>query len=147
MRFLLKWAINVVALLVVIHVVAGVSIDNLQTVLVAALILGFLNSAIRPFILILTLPITVLTFGAFMLVINGAIFYFAAKFIKGFTVVSFWSAFWAALWFSITSSLLDFLISPKADIKFRTFRFNGGSCRTIEKDDVIDVECTSEKKE
>ncbi|MCX5680514.1 MAG: phage holin family protein, partial [Candidatus Omnitrophica bacterium] len=99
-KFLLKWFVNIIALFVVMHVVAGVSLDNMETVLVAALILGFLNAFIRPFILILTLPITILTFGSFTLIINGFLFYLAAKFVPGFTVAGFWNAFWAALLFS-----------------------------------------------
>ena len=127
-RFLIKWFINIIALLVVIHVIAGVSIDNMQTVLVAALILGLLNAFIRPFILILTLPFTILTFGLFTLFINGFLFYLAAKFVKGFTVSGFWNAFWAALLFSIISSVLSFMLTS-----------TGSNRRHIDKNDFIDV--------
>jgi len=140
MKFLIKWLINIIALLVVIHVIAGVSIDNMQTVFVAALILGLLNSLLRPFILILTLPITIFTFGFFTLIINGYLFYLAAKFIKGFVVTGFWNAFWAALLFSIISSLLSFILTPAAGIKYGSFRSKGGGRLNIDKDDVIDVE-------
>ena len=140
MKFLLKWFINIIALLVVTHVIAGVSIDNMQTVLIASLILGLLNAFIRPFILILTMPVTILTFGLFTLIINGFLFYLAAKFVKGFTVAGFWNAFWAALLFSIISSLLSFLLAPKISIRYGSFRSRGGNHRKIDKDDVIDVE-------
>ncbi|MCX5666210.1 MAG: phage holin family protein [Candidatus Omnitrophica bacterium] len=146
MKFLIKWFINVIALLVVIHVIAGVSIDNMQTVFVAALILGLLNSFIRPFILILTLPITIFTFGFFTLIINGYMFYLATKFIKGFVVAGFWNAFWAALLFSIISSVLSFIFTPKIDIRFNSFRSTGGGRAHIDKDDFIDVEGKAEDK-
>lgn len=139
-KFLIKWFINIIALLVVIHVIAGVSIDNLQTVFVAALILGLLNAFIRPFILILTLPLTILSFGLFTLIVNGFLFYLAAKFVKGFTVSGFWSAFWAALLFSIISSLLNFILTPKITIRYGLFRPKEDRHRNIDKDDVIDVE-------
>lgn len=144
-RFYLKWFINIIALLVVIRVVGGVSIDKFETVVVASLVLGLLNAFIRPFIIILTLPVTILTFGAFTLVINGFLFYLAAKFIKGFIVTDFWSAFWAALWFSVISSALGFLLSPRISLRYRTLRPEGGRCRIIESDDVIDVECKPEE--
>lgn len=140
MRFLIKWFANVVALLVVIHVVAGVSIDNIETVLVAALILGFLNSVLRPFLLILTLPLTIFTFGFFTLIINGFLFYLAAKFVKGFVVAGFWNAFWAALLFSVISSALSFILTPKINIRYGSFRSYGGNHSRIDKNDVIDVE-------
>ena len=141
MKFLTKWLINVIALLVVIHVIAGVSIDNMQTVFVAALILGLLNSVLRPFLLVLTLPLTIMSLGFFTLIINGCLFYLAAKFVKGFVVAGFWNAFWAALLFSIVSSLLSFVFTPKIDIRFSSFRSRGGGDRPhVDNDDVIDVE-------
>jgi len=139
-KFLIKWFIDVVALLVVIHVIAGVSIDNMQTALVAALVLGLLNALIRPLILILTLPLTILTLGLFTLFINGFLFYLAAKFIKGFTVSGFWNAFWAALLFSIISSLLNFMLTPKIRIRYGSFHSTRVNHKDIDKDDVIDVE-------
>ena len=140
MKFLIKWFINIIALLVVIHVIAGVDIDNMQTVLVAALILGLLNAFIRPFILIMTLPFTILTFGLFTLFINGFLFYLAAKFVRGFAVSGFWNAFWAALLFSAISSLLSFMLTPKIDIRYGPFRPGGHKQRGMDKDDFIDVE-------
>ena len=140
MKFLIKWFINILALLVVIHVIAGVSVDNMETVFVAALVLGMLNSFLRPFIVIVTIPFTVLTFGLFTLFINGFLFYLAAKFVRGFTVAGFWSAFWAALVFSIISSVLNFMLAPKMAIHYHSFRSRSPGDRDIDKDNVIDVE-------
>lgn len=143
-KFFLKWIINIIALLAVIHMVAGVSVDNMETVFIAALILGLLNSFLRPFILILTLPITIFTFGLFTLIINGFLFYLAARFVPGFTVAGFWSAFWAALLFSVISALLSFLLTPKVRIRYDFFGPKGGSRPDNNdsdgKGDFIDVE-------
>ena len=117
-RFLLKWFVNIIALFVVIHVVAGVSVNNMGTVLVAALILGLLNAFIRPFLLIMTLPITIATFGFFTLIINAFMFYLASKFVAGFSVTGFWSAFWAALLFSVISFILNLVFAPDTGFKF-----------------------------
>jgi|APIni6443716594_1056825.scaffolds.fasta_scaffold302677_2 putative membrane protein len=107
---LLKWLVNAMALFVVVNVVAGISVERWQTLLVGALALGLLNAFFRPILLLLTLPINVLTLGLFTLIINGLIFYLAAWMIKGFYVAGFWSAFVAALVFSIVSFLLNLLI-------------------------------------
>jgi putative membrane protein len=146
MKFLIKWFANVIALLVVIHVVAGVSINNMQTVFVAALVLGLLNAFIRPFILVLTLPLTVFTLGFFTLIINAYLFYLATKFVKGFVVSGFWNAFWAALLFSIISSLLGFMLSPKIDMKYNLFQARPARRFKIDDDNVIDVEGKVEDK-
>jgi putative membrane protein len=107
---LLKWLVNTMALFVVVNVVAGISVERWQTLLVGALALGLLNAFFRPILLLLTMPINVLTLGLFTLIINGLIFYLAAWLIKGFYVAGFWSAFVAALVFSIVSFLLNLLI-------------------------------------
>ena len=109
---LLKWLVNTMALFVVVNVVAGISVERWQTLLVGALALGLLNAFFRPILLLLTLPINVLTLGLFTLIINGLIFYLAAWLIEGFYVAGFWSAFLAALVFSIVSFLLNLLIGP-----------------------------------
>jgi len=142
-KFLLKWLINIIALYAVIHLVAGVSIDNTETVIIAALILGLLNAFIRPVILVVTLPFTILTLGAFTLVVNGFLFYIAAKFVKGFTVAGFWNAFWAAIVFSVISSILHFIFTPKTNLQFSFFRAGASTPpprRKIDDDDVIDVD-------
>jgi putative membrane protein len=107
---LLKWLVNAMALFVVVNVVAGISVERWQTLLVGALALGLLNAFFRPILMLLTLPINVLTLGLFTLIINGLIFYLAAWMIKGFYVAGFWNAFVAALVFSVVSFLLNLLI-------------------------------------
>jgi len=144
-NFLIKWAVNIATLFVVIHVIAGVRIDSWQTVIVAAFVLGLLNAFVKPFIILLTLPFTILTLGLFTLVINAFIFYLASKFVKGFEVINFRSAFWAALLFSVISALLNFILAPKVTVNYASF----GRMRPAAKDeddDVIDVEGKAEDR-
>ena len=109
---LIKWIVNSTALLVVAHIVSGVTLDNWLTVFVAALVLGLLNAFLRPVLIFLTLPVTVLTLGLFTLFINAFLFYMAAHLVRGFHVTGFWPAFVAALVFSIVSFLLNLLVGP-----------------------------------
>ena len=107
---IIKWIVNSTALLVVAHVVSGVTLDNWLTVFVAALVLGLLNAFLRPVLIFLTLPVTVLTLGLFTLFINAFLFYMAAHLVKGFHVSGYWQAFVAAFIFSIVSFLLNMVI-------------------------------------
>lgn len=142
-NFLIKWVVNIATLFIVIHIVADVSVNSWGAIVVAALVLGLLNAFLKPFIIFFTLPFTILTLGLFTLVINAFIFYLASKFVKGFEVISFASAFWAALLFSIISSILNFILTPKAGIKYASFRHEDGHdehSHKIDDDNVIDVE-------
>ncbi len=109
-ELLVKWVVNSTALLVVVHIVSGVTVANWTTMFVAALVLGLLNAFLRPFLIILTLPVTVLTLGLFTLVINAFLFYLAAHLVRGFHVAGFWQAFVAAFVFSIVSFLLNIFV-------------------------------------
>lgn len=137
-EFFIKWLINILALFVVVHVVAGVSIDGMGSTVAAALVIGLLNAFLRPLVLLLTLPFTILSLGLFTLVVNGFMFYIASKFVKGFVVADFWSAFWAALLFSIISFLLSILVGPKAGIHLAAYSYR--SSNKTGYGDVIDVE-------
>lgn len=113
MRFFIGWLVNTTALLVVVHVVSGISIDRWQTTFVASLVLGLLNIFIRPVLILLTLPVNVLTLGVFTLFINGFMFYLAASLVRGFEVMDFGSAFLGAFVFSIIAFLLNLLIGKE----------------------------------
>jgi putative membrane protein len=113
--FFVRWLIHGLSLVVVVNVISGIRVDTWQTTAVAALVLGLLNAFLRPFLLLFTLPINVLTLGLFTLVINAALFSLASWLVNGFTVSGFWNAFFGALVFSITSGLLNFLFNPDRD--------------------------------
>ena len=105
--FMLRWFLNAIALMVVVHVVPGVRVAQWETLAVAALVLGFLNAFLRPVLLVLALPVTILTLGLFTLVVNGLVFYLASWLVSGFVVSGFGSAFVGALVFSVASYLLS----------------------------------------
>jgi putative membrane protein len=111
-RFIIGWGVQTVALLVVAHIVPGISIASWQAALLAALVLGMFNAFLRPLLIVLTLPLTIVSMGLFTFVINGFLFYGAASVVRGFAVDSFWSAFAGSLLFSLISFLLNVFLKP-----------------------------------
>jgi putative membrane protein len=110
MRLVLTWLINAGTLVLLSYVMPGIRVSSFGVALVTALLLGLVNAVIRPVLVILTLPITVLTLGLFILVINALCFWMVASFLQGFEVAGFWAAFWGALAFSIITTLVSWLI-------------------------------------
>jgi len=104
---ILRWIINALIIILVAALVPGISISGIYAALIVALVLGFVNTIIRPLFILLTLPINILSLGLFTLVINALLFWFVASFIKGFEVSGFLAAFLGALILSITSSLVS----------------------------------------
>ncbi len=113
MRILFLWLINTVALFALPHLLDSVQVDSLSSALLAALLLGLVNTLIRPILIVLTLPVTFLTLGLFIFVINGLMFWFVADLVQGFRVESFGSAILAALVYSLISWLLSALLLRK----------------------------------
>jgi len=107
LRLLLLWTLNSLALIAVASFVPGIHVDGFMAAFVAALVLGLVNTMIRPIFLVLTLPVTILTLGLFILVINGLMFWFAGSILRGFMVDGFWPAIMGALLFSIFSWALS----------------------------------------
>ena len=105
MKLLTKVLLTALTLLIVAEYVPGITVDGLYPAIIAAIILGLLNVFVRPILLILTFPITILTVGLFVIVINAALFWYAASFIDGFAVASFWGAFLGSLIVSIVSTI------------------------------------------
>ncbi len=113
LKFMIKWLVYTISLFAVSHIVAGINIANWETTIAAALVLGLINTFIRPFFIIFTLPLNILSMGLLTLFINGFTFYMAAHFVKGFNVAGFWNAFWAALLFSIITFFLNLFFARK----------------------------------
>ena len=107
MRLLLVWLINSVALFALPYVFPWVTVDTFWTALIAALVLGLINALIRPILVLLTLPVTILTLGLFIFVINGLLFWWVGSFIDGFHVSGFWSDVFGAIVYSIISWALS----------------------------------------
>ena len=109
-RFLIHTVVLAVALWITTQVVPGVSVASWSTLAIAALVLGVINAVVRPVLVILTLPITVLTLGLFYLVINGAAFGLAAAMVPGFGLASWTSAILGALLTSVVSWFLGIFV-------------------------------------
>ena len=105
MNLILRLLFNALGLLLIAELVEGIKVDGFYPAVIAAFVLGFLNIIIRPILLVLTLPITILTLGLFALVVNGALFFFAASFIEGFSVDNFWYALLGSILMSIVSTI------------------------------------------
>ncbi len=113
MRLLLSWLINTAALFALPFLMSSVTITHIGAAVIAALVLGLVNTLIRPVLVILTLPVTVLSLGLFILVINAILFWAVATLIDGFDVTGFWSAFIASIVYSIISWALSTLLLKK----------------------------------
>ena len=113
LRLLVVWLINAVALMALPYVFKSIHVADFTAALIAALVLGLINALIRPLRVLLTLPVTILTHGLFIFIINGLLFWFAGSFIQGFKVDGFWAGVFGAIVFSIISWALSALVLPK----------------------------------
>lgn len=111
--FLLRWATTALAIGVAAQVLPGIRVDSVWAAVVAALLLGLVNVTLRPILLLLTLPLTVVTLGLFALVVNGAMLALVASVVKGVHVAGFWSAMLGAILISLVGGLLSWLLQPR----------------------------------
>ena len=107
MKLLLIWTLNALALIAVANYVPGIQVGGFIDALVAAFFLGLVNALIRPVLLLLTLPVTLLTLGLFIFVINGFLFWFTGSVLRGFIVDTFWHGVLGALLYSVFSWALS----------------------------------------
>ena len=110
MGFLIRVLVNALAIWLATEVVPGIEARSVTTVVVAALVLGLVNAFVRPILVILTLPATLLTLGLFIFVLNGLLFLGVANLLEGFYVAGFWPAVFGAILFSLVSWLLSALV-------------------------------------
>ena len=122
MGFLLRIVVNALAIMLAASIVPGISVEGVVPALVGGLLLGLVNAVVRPVLIILTLPITLITLGLFLLVLNGFCFWLVASIVKGFYVAGFWSAFLGALIVSIVSWTMTALISDSGKVAVITRR-------------------------
>ena len=122
--FLVRWIATALAIGVAAQVLPGIQVDGLWPTVVAALLLGLANVTIRPILLLLTLPLTVLTLGLFALVVNGAMLALVASLVKGVHVAGFGSAVLGAALISLVGGLLSWLLRsrPLVHVELRHFR-------------------------
>ena len=108
--FLVRWLLNAIPLWLATYLFAELKFADLMSLIIAALMFGLVNAVIRPLILLLTLPLTVLTLGLFILVVNALMLMLVAALVPGFTLGGFWTAFFAAIFIAIVSFITNRLI-------------------------------------
>ena len=107
MKLIVRWLLLAAALLLVAHLYTGVSISSFGAAMIAALVLGLLNTLVRPLLVLLTLPVTLLTLGLFLFVINALMFWSAAGVLSGFNVSGFGAALIGSLIYSLCGMVID----------------------------------------
>lgn len=108
-HWLVRWILNVVVIIVTAYLIEGFDVTILGAI-VGSILLGLVNATIRPVILLVTLPLTIITLGLFTLVVNGLMLWLVSSVIKGFTVEGFGAAFLAALLITVISSVISFFV-------------------------------------
>jgi putative membrane protein len=117
MGFLIRLCLNALALLIVSTVIPGIEVQGILPALAAAFFLGLANAVVRPIILVLTLPLTILTLGLFIPLINAFLLKLVSLMIQGFEVHGFWSAVFGALLISLVSGLLNLFINDRGRVE------------------------------
>ena len=107
MKVLVRWLLLAAALLLVAHLYPGVVLTGFGDAMIAAFVIGLLNTLLRPLLVLLTLPVTLLTLGLFLFVINATMFYIAANVLDGFEVRSFGAALIGSVLYSLCSMVID----------------------------------------
>ncbi len=113
MKILARLLANGIAILIASQVIPGVRIDTLTAGLIAGVFLGIVNMLVRPVLLLFTLPLTLLTLGLFIFVVNSACLALVAYLVPGFTLDGFWSAFFGALLVSVVSWVINGVLVPR----------------------------------
>lgn len=108
--FLVKWLVMTVAVLASSYVIPGIHVDGFGAALIAALLLGLVNIFVRPLLILLTLPMTIMTLGFFLLILNALLLYFVAWLVNGFAIAGFFSALIGSIFISIVSTLTSSLL-------------------------------------
>ncbi|MFM1843866.1 MAG: hypothetical protein RLZZ490_2609 [Cyanobacteriota bacterium] len=114
-RFLGTWVISALSLLATAFLIPGITLTNLVSAAIGALVLGLINAIVRPLILLLTLPLTILTLGLFLFIVNAISFSMVAYFTPGFTINTFWDAIFGSVILSIVSGILNQFIGLDDD--------------------------------
>lgn len=113
MKLLIGWLLSALALLAVAYLVPGIHVSSFTAALIAAAVIGLANILIKPILLILTLPVTIITLGLFIFVINGLMFWLAGYVLQGFDVKTITAGIIGAIVYSIISWILSAIIPDK----------------------------------
>ena len=112
LSLLARWLLNAAALLLVAYLYPGVAVETFFAALIAALVLGLVNAVVRPILVLLTLPVTILTLGLFLFVINALLFWFVAEIVQGFRVTGFLDALVGSILYSLITLVTSWLLFP-----------------------------------
>jgi putative membrane protein len=110
LMLLARWIVNAAALLLVAYIYPGVHVESFVAALIAALVLGLVNAFIRPLLVILTFPVTLITLGLFLFVINALLFWLVAEVVHGFSVGGFWAALVGSILYSLITLVTSWLL-------------------------------------
>lgn len=113
LTLLARWIVNAAALLLVAYLYPGVTVESFLAAMAAALVLGLVNALVRPLLVILTLPVTLLTLGLFLFVINALLFWFVAELVPGFRVSGFGGALLGSILYSLVTLVTSWLLFPR----------------------------------
>jgi putative membrane protein len=113
LSLLARWVVNAAALLLVAYLYPGVAVTSFAAAMIAALVLGLVNALVRPILVILTLPVTVLTLGLFLFVINALLFWLVAEIVQGFRVTGFVAALVGSILYSLITLVTSWLLFPR----------------------------------
>lgn len=108
--FLVQWGLTSLSLWVASYIFSGLKFADGSSLLIAALMLGFANAVVKPLLIVFTLPLTIVTMGLFLLVVNALVLMLVAALVSGFTISSFWTAFFASIFISIFSLFVSGLV-------------------------------------
>lgn len=120
---LVRWIVSATALYLTSSVVRGIEVRGIGSLLLAAAMIGIINAFVRPVVYVLTLPLTVVTFGLFALVVNAAMLALASAFVPGFEVRGFWAALWGWLLLSFFTFAINVLIGEHGRVEIVHFRY------------------------
>jgi putative membrane protein len=120
--FLIHWVIMSLSLWVASYLFNGIKFENRSSLLISALLLGFVNAVLRPILLILTFPLTLVTLGLFALVINALMIMLVAKLVKGFKLSGFWTAFFAGIFITLFGLLIELLLPSQGVVLIHTIK-------------------------
>jgi putative membrane protein len=120
---LVRWIVSAIALSLTSSIVRGIEVRSLGSLLLAAAMIGIINAFVRPVVLLLTLPLSVLTLGLFVLVVNAMMLVLASAFVPGFEVHGFWAALWGWLLLSFFTFCINVLIGEHGHVEVVRFRY------------------------
>jgi len=118
--FLTHWAIMSLSLWVASYIFTGIKFSSKSSLLISALMLGFVNAVLRPILLILTFPLSIVTLGLFVLVVNALMIMLVAKVVNGFKLSGFWTAFFVGIFIAVFTLFIEYFLPSQGVVIMNT---------------------------